>query len=127
VRQPSSEMRAVKDAVRARDGNACVGCGMTNAQHLALYGKRLLVHRKNPGSLYCVDACETRCVACHGPLPRRKPGQPDLAYGNATVTLFLRLPAAHRRTLEELARRHRRTLTAEAMLAFEQHLAANGT
>ena len=125
-RQAAAEMKAVKAAVRERDGNACVGCGMTAEQHRARYGKRLLVHRKVPGSLYTLAGCETRCVECHGPLPRRARHAPDLAYGNKTLTMFLRLSAAQRRALEALAKKHRRTLTAEAMLAFEDHFAKHG-
>lgn len=57
----------IKDAVRERDGQRCVDCGMTADEHISLYGKTLDVHRKVPGSEYSVDGCETVCKRCHGP------------------------------------------------------------
>lgn len=40
--------------------------------------------------------------------------------------LTLRLPPLYRQKLEELAKRTRRTITEEAKIAFEEHLAKNG-
>lgn len=61
----------VKETVRERDGYVCVECGMTNEQHIAAYGSSLQVHRKIPGGEYTLDGCETLCIPCHGPKPRK--------------------------------------------------------
>jgi hypothetical protein len=72
----------VKASVRARDGNRCTGCGMTNIEHVERYGRALEVHRKVPGSLYTLEGCTLLCKPCHGPQPRRKKGEPDLVNGD---------------------------------------------
>jgi cytochrome c553 len=70
----------LKKAVRARDGFRCAQCGLTNDEHRQRTGKQLEVHRLEPGSLYTMEGCVTLCRQCHGPQPRRKRGQPDLAH-----------------------------------------------
>jgi len=87
-RQKASEIGRVKTAVRDRDGQKCAQCGMTAEQHKAKYGRTLEVHRVVPGSLYTLEGSITLCKLCHGPQPRRKKGQPDLANG---PVLLLRL------------------------------------
>jgi hypothetical protein len=47
---------------------------MTNAAHVAEYGRQLQVHRTTPGSLYSLAGCVTLCVRCHGPKPKAKWG-----------------------------------------------------
>lgn len=64
----------IKATVRSRDGYRCVDCGMTNDEHLSIYGRALEVHRKEPGSAYSVDGCETVCKGCHGLKPRQPHG-----------------------------------------------------
>ena len=64
ARQPKSEIQRVKDAVRERDGFRCVGCGVTNDQHKAVFGRQLDVCRIDPESAYTVAGCETTCRAC---------------------------------------------------------------
>lgn len=68
----------IKRAVRERDGG-CVGCGISNADHRARFGRMPDVHRRVPGSVYSVEGCVTLCRTCHGPQPKRRRGQPDLA------------------------------------------------
>lgn len=58
----------------------CTQCGRTNEQNLEEMGCALDVHRLVPGSRYTVDGCVTLCKGCHGPQPKRRPRQPDLAY-----------------------------------------------
>lgn len=64
---------AVKQAVRARDHFCCLHCGMTQAQHYAIYGKDFDIHRTSPGSAYSVDpgVCETLCRPCHAAADKR--------------------------------------------------------
>lgn len=80
TRQSATEIIRIKIAVRERDEYACVHCGMTSDEHISIYNRQLDVHRKMPGSLYSLDGCETVCKACHGGLPKRKPGATDLAW-----------------------------------------------
>src|ERR1700722_1309752 len=65
----------IKAFVRYRDGYRCTECGMTDKDHFAKYGKKLDVHRLNPGAEYTVDGCITLCRVCYGPKPksRRRP------------------------------------------------------
>jgi hypothetical protein len=69
----------LKDAVRARDGYRCTGCGLPNAEHIHLHGRALDVHRVIPRSTYTLDGCITVCRRCHGPLPKAGPYTRDLA------------------------------------------------
>lgn len=55
----------IKELVRLRDGYKCVQCGMTNEAHIARYGKSMDVHRRERGSRYTIDGCETVCKKCH--------------------------------------------------------------
>lgn len=60
-----SKADGVKELVRLRDGYKCVHCGMTNEQHSNYYGRNLDVHRRERGSAYTLDGCETVCRQCH--------------------------------------------------------------
>lgn len=73
----------IKAAVRLRDGNRCVQCGMDSALHIRHYGRDLEVHRKIPGSTYAVEGCELLCKRCHGPKPKSPRG--SLPYGTLRV------------------------------------------
>jgi hypothetical protein len=79
--QCQGEILRVKAAVRERDDYACTRCGMGHEEHIAIYGKTFDVHRLTPGSFYTLEGCVTICRACHGPEPKRKKGEPDLANG----------------------------------------------
>lgn len=87
-------MHEVKAAVRARDNHCCTKCGMTAAEHRNLYRRTLDVHRLVPGSLYTVEACVTICRRCHKSQPKRKRGQPDLAYPERLPALRIRADLA---------------------------------
>jgi hypothetical protein len=124
--QSPTEVLAIKQAVRERDGMRCTGCGMTNTEHLRQYGRALDVHRTTPGSLYALDdSCVTLCRLCHGPQPRRKRGQPDLANG---YLIFARvrpdLRDAWKAYLSSL--QPRCTSAAALEVAIEDFLAARG-
>lgn len=80
-RQSSGEILRIKALVRERDWYTCTECGMSHDEHIAIYGKTFDVHRVVPGSPYSLNGCVTICRRCHGPQPKRKRGQPDLAYG----------------------------------------------
>lgn len=67
--QLTTEVLRIKRTVRERDGG-CAECGMTHEQHLALYGRRMDVHRIEPGSVYSVEGCRALCKKCHGPMPK---------------------------------------------------------
>jgi hypothetical protein len=123
--QSSGEIEAIKRAVRKRDGMRCVSCGMTDAEHLKRYARTLDVHRLTPGSLYAVDeTCQTLCRPCHGPQPRRKPGEPDLALGDRDSVMSFRPPDDLRQELETLARAERRSLAQMTLILLEEGLAA---
>jgi hypothetical protein len=110
----------LKENVRARDGFRCTECGMTREQHFARYGKDLEVHRLTPGSPYTEAECVTLCKHCHGPKSRSPRG--TYPSGRRFVTIA----GGHAGCLRRLARKSRRTLTAEAMIALEQYFEANG-
>jgi hypothetical protein len=110
----------IKASVRERDGHCCVDCGMTTAEHMTRYGRRLDVHRKQPGSRYTVDGCETVCKRCHRHKPvsrRRVPtGKP----------FMFRVPPAMREALESLTERNASTLTSEIVTAIRTSLTESG-
>lgn len=80
-RQSAAVIREVKIAVRARDGFRCVKCGMSESDHLDIYGQIHDVHRKTPGSPYTVADCVTLCRSCHGPEPISPRGSIDRSRG----------------------------------------------
>jgi DNA-binding XRE family transcriptional regulator len=69
----------IKAAVRARDGNRCVECGITESDYFAIRGRSLDVHRINPTSEYSTEpgVCATLCFACHGKYKRSTPNHQD--------------------------------------------------
>lgn len=122
---------SIKAAVRLRDGFCCTRCGLTNAEHRALYRRQLQVHRVTPGSLYseAPGVCVTLCVKCHGPQPRRQPGQPDLAGGERnTVPLNSIVPRRITASLRQYlaSTKPRVTKTAAVEQALEAFLAEKG-
>lgn len=119
--QKNTEIWEVKGAVRYRDKNRCVGCGMTNEKHVEKTGRRLEVHRKVPGSEYTVDGCELLCAKCHDGKPRKPNGSRDKAYaanfrGHVTQDLADALRALSR----TMGRRG--NLANEIRIAIEDHL-----
>jgi hypothetical protein len=56
-------------------------------------------------------------------MPKNAPKKPDQ---HKEKPLFLRLPAPYQKALRDLANASRRTLTAQAMIALEEHFAKNG-
>lgn len=80
-RQSAAVIREVKTAVRARDGFRCVKCGMSESDHLDIYGQIHDVHRKTPGSPYTAADCVTLCRSCHGPEPISPRGSIDRSRG----------------------------------------------
>jgi hypothetical protein len=87
VKMRPADILQVKAEVRARDGFRCTKCGMTNADHLAICGKSLEVHRVVPGSVYTLSGCITVCRSCHDQLPRRNHGEKETAEGFGAVRL----------------------------------------
>lgn len=75
----------IKEDVRTRDNFRCTECGMMQEEHIALYGKRLEVHRKVPGSPYTLEGCVTLCRTCHYPKPRRRHGQRQIEEGISKI------------------------------------------
>ena len=67
----SVEVKAIKAAVRDRDGR-CVDCGITRAIYQVAHGKDLHVHRLKPGSRYTVDGCVALCMKCHARRPEHR-------------------------------------------------------
>jgi hypothetical protein len=113
----------VKDLVKRRDGNRCVRCGMTADRHCEIYGRGLQVHRKEPGSEYTVDGCETVCVPCHNTKPKRwnttyRPRPRD------AVRVRMELDPADMPAVEEAAHACRLSLASFCRLAVEM-LTAN--
>lgn len=101
-------IQAVKRAVRQRDGQRCVECGMTDQQHRDKYGRSLDVHRKVPGSVYTIAGCETLCKRCHGPKPKQDPWETG-AYERPVMMRLSRTTIA---ALDRAARRLEITRTA---------------
>lgn len=53
--------------VLARDGYACLGCGMTDVQHRAKWGRPITIDHKNKDrSDNSMDNLQTLCLTCHG-------------------------------------------------------------
>ena len=65
------------------------------------------------GAAFCESPTEVRDVGKKTDRHKDKP-------------LFLRLPPAYHQALAQLSRKARRTLTSEAMIAFERYFAENG-
>lgn len=118
----------IKAAVRKRDGHKCTRCGMTNQESLEVFRRSLDVHRLTPGAPYTVEGCVTLCRACHGPEPKLPHGEGArrLHEQGKPIPVAFRLSCEHIRTLQSLAKRHRRTLTEEAKIAFEEYFAKHG-
>lgn len=55
----------VKRAVKERDGNQCVDCGMTNEEHVRYFARGLHCHRRIPSLGYTEANCQTVCQCCH--------------------------------------------------------------
>lgn len=116
----AGQIQRIKKQVRSRDGMRCTECGMTNGQHVERFGFSLDVHRIVPGSPYTMDGCRTVCRPCHGLLPKRAKGQGD------TVGWVIRVRAEHHAVMKRLARKNRRTLLAEVMIALDRHIVDEG-
>lgn len=89
----TTEELEIKRLVRLRDGHKCVECGMTNDDHIRIYGKSLQVHRIIPGSVYSVRGCETVCYRCHSKKPKSKRRL------NHSPKIILELPEHHKRAV----------------------------
>jgi hypothetical protein len=114
----------IKSLVRERDRLCCTICGMTADEHLAHFGHTLHVHRLVPGSLYTVEGGITLCKPCHGTMPRRENGTPDLASLTPRVVFYL--PEDLLAALDEEAEANDRTRTSEIIRALRSHLRAAG-
>ncbi len=55
----------LKAAVRERDGQRCVDCGMTAEEYAERSRISLDVHRLSPGSQYTAAGTVTVCRSCH--------------------------------------------------------------
>jgi hypothetical protein len=66
-RMPTKRMsvKAIKAAVRKRDGYLCRNCKLPDSRHTRKEGCRLDVHRIYPGKPYIIEACVTLCRECH--------------------------------------------------------------
>lgn len=94
----------IKHDVRERDGFKCTQCGATNEEHQAAYGRQLDVHRVVPGSVYTVEGCITVCRSCHGKLPKRQSGQPDVEAPPSRANYrLLSIPKAYFDELKKIA------------------------
>ncbi len=110
----------IKALVRHRDGYRCVECGISAAEHVLNRGRNLDVHRVIPGSKYTVDGCVTLCKECHNTKPKSPRGtRPD---GSRTVTISGPLLVQ----LKKLAKKNRRTVTAQLCIALEEFLTQKG-
>jgi cytochrome c553 len=67
---------------------------MTNAVHIAKYGRFLDVHRIVPGSKYAVDDCATLCRVCHGPQPKSRRGSRPIQSIRVSAEFYKRLKIA---------------------------------
>lgn len=90
-----------REDVLARDGWACVGCGMTDAQHLEKWGGRPITvdHIDRDRTNNALDNLQILCLSCHG----RKDQTPALRE-RKTDTTALRALRAEGYTYEEIAR-----------------------
>jgi hypothetical protein len=109
----------VKESVRARDGYRCTKCGLTQAEHVAMTGRRLDVHRVTPGSVYTPEGCVTLCRDCHRTEPKRAAGQPDLAACGRLVRVSGSRTLAR---VERQARRHGLNASSYIRLATSERL-----
>lgn len=117
----------VVDAVRERDGQACVRCGLTAAEHIERHGRTLQVHRKEPGSLYTLDGCETLCCDCHAPEPKRGRGEPDAEKTRVTIGVRLSVSPQTHAALRVLAARCRMSMARYCETLVEQAVATGHT
>lgn len=124
--QNYTEIQRIKQTVRERDGLRCTQCGMTTAEHFGVYGRALDVHRVVPGSLYSLEGCVTICRRCHGPKPKRKPGEPDLAIPFRGFLLPARVSDGLWNVLKALAHEERRSMSETILLLLEEALSAEG-
>lgn len=57
----------LREAVLIRDGRKCVGCGMTEAQHLERWQRPITVDHKDKDRRHnTLDNLQTLCLSCHG-------------------------------------------------------------
>lgn len=85
------QVATIKAAVRKRDGNRCVECGMNESSHFESFGQRLHVHRLSPGAPYEASGCVTLCRKCH----ITKPGWGRPGRGIPTVLVRIDADLAH--------------------------------
>ena len=68
----------IRKLVLERDGYKCLDCGMTNAEHLAKWGRSITIDHVDGQGRYSetknnsLDNQETVCLKCHGRRDRQR-------------------------------------------------------
>lgn len=109
---------ALKAAIRQRDAYCCTQCGMSNADHVAKYGRSLEVHRLAPGTPYTLDGCVTLCRPCHGTRPKSP------RYGNRTDPGSVRIPSVFLEQIDKLVALNLSDRSEEIRHAVREYLKA---
>jgi hypothetical protein len=71
---PSEFNDALKEKIRNRDGHVCLLCGMTDEEHILVYGYQLVIHHSDYDKENCDESnLATTCIGCNSRVNYNRP------------------------------------------------------